>query len=339
MTKISIVLPVYNAENTINNTITSIINQTYQEWELIIINDGSIDRSQEICEEYAKKDNRIRLYSIPNGGPSKARNIGLNKCDGKYIMFVDADDLYNKDMIKIMENQISTDKMDLVCCNYIKSEKEKNEIAKNIDEKIITEKKELYELIEYMQDKLLYNVIWNKIYRYDIIKENNINFDEDIDMGEDYSFNNKYFQYINKAKLINDKLYIHIIEKKSISAKYRKDEFERRIKNISSNEELYIKNNYPMKKIYTKYIQAVIGSIEANMSSKSELTIKEQLQKTKYFVEFPKIREIIEKSMNSKNIYQILIKSEHYKILYFLVYIRTILKKILYTLKGNSYRR
>ena len=339
MTNISIVLPVYNAEKTIKKTIESIINQVYKKWELIIVNDGSTDNSKNICDEYAKQDKRIKVYHVQNGGPSRARNTALNKCMGKYIMFIDSDDLYDKDMIKIMEEEINSNELDLVCCNYVKSEDSKIDTGKNVEEKVVEEKKDLYKLIEYMQEKYLYNVIWNKIYKYDIIKENNIVFDEEIDMGEDYSFNNKYFQYVEKAKLINNKLYIHLIDKKSISSKYRANEFERRIKNISSNEELYIKNNYPMRSIYIKYIQAIIGSVETILSSKSNLTVREQLEKTKYYIEFPKIKEVIEKSKENKNIYYILIRGHHYKMLYLAVYLRTKIKKIIYCIKGMSYRR
>src|SRR5699024_9337419 len=128
-------------------------------------------------------------------------------------------------------------------------------------------------------------------------------------------------------------------DKKSISSKYRKNEFERRINNISTNEELYRINNYPMEKIHKKYIEAIIGSIETNMSKKSGLTLKQQLQKIKYYIEFTEITRIIKEKENNKDIYSMLIVKKHFLILYFLVYFRTSIKKIMYAIKGKSYRR
>lgn len=115
---ISIIVPIYNVEKYLPKCIESIINQTYTDLEILLIDDGSTDNSGLICDKYASIDNRIRVIHKKNGGLSDARNVGLDICKGKYISFIDSDDyieltMYEK-MIKIMINQ----KVDIVSCNY-----------------------------------------------------------------------------------------------------------------------------------------------------------------------------------------------------------------------------
>lgn len=89
---ISIIIPVYNAEKTLSRCVNSILNQTFQDWELLLIDDGSTDRSGELCDEYASKDQRIKVFHKTNGGVSSARNIGLDYAKGEWITFIDSDD-------------------------------------------------------------------------------------------------------------------------------------------------------------------------------------------------------------------------------------------------------
>ena len=116
--KVSIILPVYNREDTIRNTIDSVIQQTYKNFELIIIDDGSNDDSQKICSEYVQKDDRIKLIKKENGGPSQARNVGLEMANGKYLMFIDSDDEYKTNMIERMVTEIEGRASDVVVCNF-----------------------------------------------------------------------------------------------------------------------------------------------------------------------------------------------------------------------------
>ena len=119
--QISIIVPVYNVEQYLQSCIDSIITQTYTDWELLLVDDGSPDRSGEICDEYAKKDNRIRVFHKRNGGVSSARNLGLDKAQGEWVTFIDADDYILSDFIKGLykpiENGVSVDFVHGVCCN------------------------------------------------------------------------------------------------------------------------------------------------------------------------------------------------------------------------------
>ena len=96
--KVSIIMPVFNSENYVSKSIDSIMNQTYDNWELIIVNDGSSDDTEAICREYSECDNRIKLINIKNSGPSVARNIGLQNSKGNYILFLDGDDYFENNV-------------------------------------------------------------------------------------------------------------------------------------------------------------------------------------------------------------------------------------------------
>ena len=115
---ISIIVPVYNIENYLDKCIESIVHQTYKNLEILLIDDGSTDHSGKKCDEWAKKDKRIRVIHKKNGGVSSARNIGLEKAKGEYIGFVDGDDFVNKKMYEEMHRQMKKNNADFVICDY-----------------------------------------------------------------------------------------------------------------------------------------------------------------------------------------------------------------------------
>ena len=123
--KISIILPVYNSQNTIARTIDSIIKQTYDNYELIIINDGSTDNSESICLEYADKYKRIKYIRIENKGVSNARNLGIDNATGNYVMFIDSDDEYYKNTLETVYKYIEQ-RNDLIIFEYNRIDVSKN---------------------------------------------------------------------------------------------------------------------------------------------------------------------------------------------------------------------
>ena len=116
--KISIILPVYNSENYIEKTIESVLSQTITNFELIIVNDGSTDNTETICKKYAAKNSKIKYFYIENSGVSTARNYALTKVTGQYITFIDSDDLYHKDYLKVLQKNLKKFQADLVTCSY-----------------------------------------------------------------------------------------------------------------------------------------------------------------------------------------------------------------------------
>ena len=165
--KISVIVPVYNVEKYLKKSIDSIINQTYKNLEIILVDDGSIDDSGKICDEYEKKDARIKVIHQENQGLSKARNNGIEQATGEYIGFVDSDDYIEKKMYEILYEYIIKYDADISICKYEKIEEYNNKVYQNRKENnevIVMSKTEgIRELLE--EHGKITNYAWNKLYR------------------------------------------------------------------------------------------------------------------------------------------------------------------------------
>lgn len=133
--KVSIIVPVYNLENYILKCLRSISSQTYCNIEIIVINDGSTDLSLKIINDYAKEDNRVLVIDKKNGGQAMARNIGINRSSGYYLVFVDGDDWIDKNMVMFLVRKLEEENLDIVYCDYYKVEKQKYLLNKSIEYK------------------------------------------------------------------------------------------------------------------------------------------------------------------------------------------------------------
>ncbi len=179
---ISVIIPVYNAEKYLKQSIESVLSQTYHNLEILLINDGSQDNSREICEFYKKKDSRIKVYHKQNGGASSARNIGLKFCKGKYIVFVDADDYVKKDYLEYLYHNLKKYKVDISICNIcLFDENKKYEKGCRLNSRYMNCNDEL----NYCKNKFLYGP-YGKLFVRELIE--NIYFDTRIFIGEDSLF-------------------------------------------------------------------------------------------------------------------------------------------------------
>ena len=208
--KISIVVPVYNGEEYISKCLDSLINQSYKNIEIIIINDGSNDNTEKICNKYKEIDSRIKVISIENGGVSKARNIGIENATGQFLMFCDSDDYVAKDWCKLLLENYKEN--NLILCDYynvidneVKEFDYERPKVNNVINKADFLKLRLYGI----------NAPWNKIFYLDIIKNNNIRFDENISLGEDLRFNIEYLDVISgNIILLKKRLYYYTLSRK-----------------------------------------------------------------------------------------------------------------------------
>ncbi len=192
---ISVIVPVYNVESYLEKCLDSIINQTYSNIEIILINDGSTDSSFEICKKYKKKDKRIILINKKNGGLSSARNAGIEKFTGNYLLFVDSDDYIERDMVEKLYNNIMSNDADISVCNFFITEKgidKKNNSCKNFIIKDETKYNFLYN--SYSLQTIL---SWNKLYKKHIFKD--IRYPKDLLHEDQYIIE----EILNKAKTIN----------------------------------------------------------------------------------------------------------------------------------------
>ena len=198
--EVSVIVPIYNAEIYIKKCVDSIISQLFNNIEIILVNDGSTDKSGLICDEYAKKDIRIKVIHKNNEGVAMARNEGMKLATGKYFVFIDSDDYVENDYIEILYNAMVVKDVDLVLSGYKKVALENNKI---IDEyvkldRLMSTEQFLNHIHEYLE-KMLIQGPCSKIFKRNIIEENNIKFPNNMSFGEDTIF---VYSYIEKCKNI-----------------------------------------------------------------------------------------------------------------------------------------
>ena len=252
---VSIIMPVYNTGHILRNTIDSILCQTYANFELLIIDDGSIDISKDICDEYALKDNRIKVFHKINGGICNSRNFGLINARGKYVTFCDHDDIYDPTLLdKALTAMIKYDadvvKFRFYSINMQKNSKwelplwKGNNVIENIDSHLLK-----------LDNLYYYDTIWTFMYILDVLKKNNIIFDEHfLHGGEDFDFNIRLLPYIKKMVIIPDILYIHYYRNElSTSAKLYPDILNNFIKQIYAFNSIILKLNINVNDYLLEY--------------------------------------------------------------------------------------
>lgn len=164
---VSIIIPIYNVEKYLEKCIKSIINQTYRNLEIILINDGSTDKSAKICEEYIKQDNQIVFINKKNGGSASAKNEGLKVAKGDYITFVDSDDFIESDMIEYMVNTIKKYNVDIVQCSFTNLYKNTEKFKQDT---IVEQKISSKDFLELFLTKWDSSLFWNKLFKREVIE-------------------------------------------------------------------------------------------------------------------------------------------------------------------------
>ena len=193
MYRMSIIIPVYNAQKTIERTLKSILEQMNNDIELIIVDDGSTDQSANLIKKLIQDKSNIKLYKTKNRGVSQARNYGLSYSNAEWITFLDSDDYYEPNALNTILNNLNQN-IDLVIFEYyVKKENHKKEIKKLID-KSFKDKYDFRENSIYLIRDEMLNAPWNKVYRRSIIISENIIFPPKVSIGEDLFFN---IDYIN----------------------------------------------------------------------------------------------------------------------------------------------
>ena len=161
---VSVIVPVYNVESYLKECVDSLINQTYKNIEILLIDDGSTDTSGVICDQYIKIDTRVQVKHKKNGGLSDARNTGIDMASGDYIMFVDSDDYVADNYVEIMLNAMVSQQVDIVICGYFLTDECGNVVLKDCNKtKAVFSTEEALRLL--LQDKVIKNYAWNKIYK------------------------------------------------------------------------------------------------------------------------------------------------------------------------------
>ena len=221
--KISVIIPVYNADKFLDKCITSVLEQTFNKFELILVNDGSTDRSGEICDFYSKKDNRIKVVHKNNTGVSDTRNIGISLAVGQYICFIDSDDYIKSTMFEELYNYTENGNIDIIVSGIYFERMDNGSWENKIEYCKAYNVEQIKKIIlNLFKSYLLYNPV-GKLYKKEIIDNYNIKFDCDMSFGEDPVFNCEFMKYISSIKNI-DKCYYNYVKHGEVSLSVRYDE-------------------------------------------------------------------------------------------------------------------
>lgn len=311
---VTIVVPIYNVEKYLRKCLNSIVNQTYKNIEIICIDDGSPDNSIDILNEFAQKDERIKIIRQENQGLSGARNTGINNAIGKYIMFIDSDDWIELNMVELMINKIEKENLDLVICGTFNNISEKEYQVNNL--------KEIKENIKNKIDGISYFKIvtsktnlftassCNKIYRLNLIKEKKILFPEKR-LYEDLFFSFQYLINSLNVNVIEKPLYHYFVKREgSITNTLNIKDINDTLFTLKSLEDFLKKidqdkllNSLEFKEYMFLWIsRAVLFKLPFNEKKygKREINrIMDELKNNKEYKEICKI--ILKNSKNKKN--------------------------------------
>lgn len=308
---ISIIVPVYNVEEYLGQCIESVLNQSYQNLEIILIDDGSTDNSGLICDEYKKRDQRIQVIHKKNGGQSSARNVGLNIAKGCYVGFVDSDDWIEQNMYEILHKNICLYDADIATCSYILEYKEINMSVAAFKKPIVKlfEKKDEKMLLKsFLNHKLYFSGPWDKLYRKNIF--NNIRFPE----NQFYEDNYIALEVMLKAEriVVGDGQYYHYRQNiNSTTKSYSEKKYQDAIKAEMHNVEI-VKHFYPdlvkcaYAPLYLRYFQFLdLLIFDHGSSSETIQSIRSNIQnniKNIMFLENLNIKEKIALAMMATNL-------------------------------------
>ncbi len=216
MPSVSIIVPVYNAEKTIERCVNSILNQTYKDFELLLLDDGSTDGSGMICDDYAKRDVRVRVCHKENSGVSDTRNQGIDMAEGEYLQFVDSDDWIIPEATGFFFRAAAEHGCDMVIGDFYRVIGERVAQKGTIEKDGILERKDYAARMMRKPADFYYGVLWNKFYRSSIIREHQIKMDRTVSWCEDFLFNMEYVRHINTIYVLKVPMYYYVKTRDSL---------------------------------------------------------------------------------------------------------------------------
>lgn len=215
---LSIIIPVYNVVSYLEDCIESVMAGTFQDFELLLIDDGSVDGTGSLCDNLAEKYPAIKVFHIPNRGVSHARNVGIDHASGQYIGFVDADDVIAPNMFEALVNCMGPD-IDMTACRFRRCRREALDVTESpVANQTVTNQAETAQKIltgGYGPN------IWNKLFKTEVLNQNEIRFRKDCRAMEDMYFTTEYLIYCKKAVFLDAQLYYYITTDRSITSTFR----------------------------------------------------------------------------------------------------------------------
>lgn len=217
---VSIIVPVYNTAPLLARCIDSIRFQSYENLEILLVNDGSTDASCQICEMYARVDPRIRFIDRDNSGVSATRNHAIGLAKGKYLQFADSDDWLDEHATYALITRAETTNADLVIAHYCRVEGENNPtVCGFISQRTVMNKRMFATHLMDEPASFYYGVMWNKLYRRDIIEQYQIKCDESLRWSEDFLFNLDYIRHAESFAAVQTPIYYYVKNKKGLTSR------------------------------------------------------------------------------------------------------------------------
>ena len=210
MSKVSIIVPVYNREKVIGRCVESILKQDYEDIEVILVDDGSKDSSLEIINKYARTDKRVKAIHKENGGVSSTRNLALASASGDYIQFLDADDWIPFDSTKLMVREMEANDVQMVIGDFYRVVDDMVSRKGSIKDGGVITRNEYADRMMLTPADFYYGVLWNKLYRRDIIVNHHMTMDENISYCEDVVFNLEYLLHVEKIAVLKAPVYYYV---------------------------------------------------------------------------------------------------------------------------------
>ena len=301
--EISVIMPVYGVERYVARAVESVLAQTFRDFELIVVDDGSPDRSAEIVGEYAAADGRIRLIRQANAGAPAARNRAMELARGKYIYFMDSDDWAEPDMLKDMRALAEEyDLQEVVAGFYIDTYYDADRYVSTCvsqPDRVYATQREFRENAYRLFDCNLLYTPWNKLFRADYLREKGVVFPDTF--WDDFPFNLSALRDVERIGVIS-RMYYHFIRARSESetARYREAMFEKREEEHAWMLDLYrywnVDGAENMEMIYRRYIERVVGCVENLASPECGLSMARKLQRTREMLCTPNVSVALRKA-------------------------------------------
>ncbi len=277
---VSIIVPIYNGEETIERCICSLKEQTYHNIEVIVIDDGSTDQTPHIMDEYAKLDSRFRMIHKENSGVSSARNMARELAQGEYVQFVDGDDWVlpgtTQSLLEGMQQN-----SEMVICDYYRVVEKTIVVKGHMEHDGIISRSQYAECMMRAPANYYYGVLWNKMYRMDIIREHRLDFPQELDWCEDVQFNLEYLQYVKQVYVLQQPLYYYVLTKDSLTRvrtdmidNFRvRDALYSQYKALYESLDLYEQNKMKIRRFYVDFARDKHkGLIMLNGIKKEDIT-------------------------------------------------------------------
>lgn len=326
MPVISVIVPVYNVEKVLYHCIDSILNQSFVDFEILLVNDGSTDNSGRICDKYAEKDTRVKVIHKQNGGVSSARNAGIEAAQGEYICFVDSDDYLESNYLKeLIETKKKYPDFDNVWCGFqtVEDYYNNNKKAYDVERDNDYSFSDLNSIMDLFE-KWFVQMPWNKLYKTKTIVENSIVFPPELSLGEDYIFNLRYLDCTNgKIVVINKPLYDYLRDgKESLDNKYYPNLLEI-YRRLNSETEKYAQkwklSEEQISKMYNSFFFRLEAVLRNTFNENNKSSLRTKLKYNNRILKSSDFRESMDK-MNAHihPFYRFAYKSKNYIFVLFL---------------------